>query len=1396
MPMCANVEAFNTEIEGFIKHYEESLKNDKLSEVDISDTKKALGMLYSYREGVEGSDLEYINAQGKDARNSEAKKAILEDTFKDVLGKYFKFTKGDANKKFIGTLIAIEPNGNKIDIQYRENGVNKVHSFVLSTVSRSADNSKGKFINIEGFEEFATRYEVLFAEYAKDNLVLGSSDKHIKLGENFKETEYVHGSSAHMKTMLKRLHILGGEKANDSDLDTYIDYIDKMPPNFFNKIELYLEEAGNNSQGTASAGRIDIIIDPAKKQIGNQQSEASIYVEEVVHSMTASAMHSKVPAAVKLKRQLANIIEQARKQVDWNDFLPASEDSIDAEKEEKYAKWLYNYMFTGKNADYEFLAKALAVPEVSSAFSKIKVKDESNKKSLLDKINDFFATVIDILSGNITLEQKNQNVHDAVVNLAFSFGEINNRATRNIAEKGGYLDKVFEVVNDLDDKVNLFSRETKDKVFGDLSKVPVKKVSDTMYGRVKDVGRFIGLSLVNPVHTKAMGVLASSYGLKPEGTVREIIGGMFATDSVQRIAEVLAMQSGYVDKQRNDQIDLTRKNILNKFTSPKDVPVELEEALTSVIADTELSYLFGNDSVAKDLGLRKTVYTNKVLRNLLTKDEELNKLIHATKRALREIDPSNYHWHTEQSTGLGIFMATHKGTPEQNLNAYNIAIGLRSGHEKRSSAVLEKAINELSTLVAIRNTSIEERNLVADAMKGEWAGVQHVADVVEGFKKNTNETVFKGSKTNKIKGYTREVFDDSIAMEIAPVEDRARMEAEGYTFKAVLNNRAGELRVKKMALYVTESATRVNRLRGGVRLNQITSKGTTITSATYKDGAGFNTSAIRNRAKLEISRIERESKVRVKAMEEGKYDFKDTIFGVVPVLDDAGNVVDYRYMMDKKTKKELLNQDTRVSEVMAKSFGSLVDKENSAKHNANVLKALQEDMNTNWEEGVTGKDGLTEYALLGPNSADPEMRKLYYMMPTEFQKFVNTRHDKTMAVRRDLLFLYFGYSHVTAANFPGLKHISPKVVIKFIRIAETVWIDIVKIVKTNILIKMPTVLVGNIFSNMIHSVLRGYNPIEVSKLYVESYRDIKAYNKNVKRAQELANSKREAVVAINRDSLPAKRKSELARELKRINGEKAAVEARLSASPIHELVLLGLDQNVEDSTNDSERSSNNVVKAIDDKVLNHAPEMVRAGLDILFITRKTKFYKVANEFLEVSDLIARDVQNRIEQKVEVKQADGKKILPSWWLDGEDRAEGYKSTQRLTGTERKEFLAEAKKQRYYELVEDYVSYTKPSGRFEEYLNRIGVLMFTKYVKRIQRIILKTGSKGVIKTLAVSLVLGYLGGFPSILDQSVLLKEWYTTSIGAGNVFPVYNLGEHVMNAATPSLLKATTYDFSL
>lgn len=1390
MASCTSIKMFSGLVEDFIKQYEASLADDTLSDVETADTKQVLDELYSLRTAVKEDDRDYIDSHGFVQQRQTARQELLEGAFVDTLGQSFSYSEGNSSKTKQGSLVSVELTRGGFKVNYMADGFPKSHSFSLTTDSRSHDGTSPKdFIHIPKIRDVIDGYTRSLDKQEQLELVLGSRDHKLKLEERYKDDDYKHGDIDQMKNMIKRLHLLGGSKASQEELDTYLDLMDRMSPEFFNELDLYIKETAEQSEGTVRAKRMDITISDKPKVIANQQSEASIYMEEVIHSMTMSAIASKSTASTRLNRQLSRILETARKKVTWRNFLP--ETSIDAATEERYAKALYNYIFNSPNAEYEFLAKALTVPEVANAFKHVEIKEGKEKKRLLERINDLISALVDLIRGDISLQQKGDNVQDALVNLAFRFGEINNHATRTLKDKGNFLTAVFDIVNGLDEQAAALLNSKKDKILGDAASRELGPVPDSLYGRVKWVGQFITLSLVNPSYTKAMGAVATAWGVKPGSTVREVIGGMFASDPAQRVAEFLTMQAGYIDKKRNNQIDLVRKNVLKDFSEPKKVTKEQEEALTDVLSDTDLASLFGKDSVTVEANLRNVTYDNSTLRKLLTDPEALARQIKDVKRTLKDLDRTHYNWHSNQAVGLGIYMATHRGTPEQNFNATNIARGIHSRHSKKPDPAVVRAIDELATLVAIKNTDIRQRTTVADLMKTEWRGVQHVADVIEGFHKNSDVTVFKKGSTNKIKGYSREVFDDTIVMEVAPLEDRAAMEAQGFIFRAELAPRAGDIRNKPMALYVTDTASRPDRLRGGVRLNQITSKGTTITSLAFKDGEGANSRLIRERAQRDINNIHRDALARAKRMEEGEYDFTDTVFGVAPVINNSGKVIDYRYMMDKATKKSLLKQDTRISEVMARSYGNVLDKDLSAQHNEKALELLKKDMVENWTAGTKGNDGLTDYTLIGPEVADPEMRKMYYMLPAAFQEYINNRQDKTLAVRSDLNHLFFGYSHLSIANFPGLQRITPPVLIKLIKFAEMMWMEMIKIVKTNILMKMPTILISNIFSNMLYAVMRGYDPITVLKMYPESYRNISNYNKDVKRRQELENSLREINVAGDRSILSEQKQTSLAIERSRIQGEINAIDRRMKKSPIHELVELGMDQNVEDVTNDVDHDTNRIVNFFDEKLKN-APDLVRDGLDIMFITKRTKFYKVANEFLETSDLVARDVQNQLEKRKEDRQAAGKATLPSWWLEMQD--EGYNSKQRLHGDVLKQFREEAKQRRHYDLVEDFINYTKPSSRMEEYLNKVGILMFTKYVKRIQRIIMKNSSNAPIKATTGVMAFGLLGGYPSIHEQSFLVKDWYGDSLGPGNVFPIYSPAEHFMNFITPSIVKESTYSF--
>ena len=75
-----------------------------------------------------------------------------------------------------------------------------------------------------------------------------------------------------------------------------------------------------------------------------------------------------------------------------------------------------------------------------------------------------------------------------------------------------------------------------------------------------------------------------------------------------------------------------------------------------------------------------------------------------------------------------------------------------------------------------------------------------------------------------------------------------------------------------------------------------------------------------------------------------------------------------------------------------------------------------------------------------------------------------------------------------------------------------------------------------------------------------------------------------------------------------------------------------------------------------------------------------------------------------------------------------------------------------------VLDAFVNYGKPSSSFEEYLNNMGLFMFTKYMKRIQRAVIKTG-----RTKPINVLLSILGQeafleIDDIQDQNLFTRSY--------------------------------------
>ena len=1163
----------------------------------------------------------------------------------------------------------------------------------------------------------------------------------------------VHGNIEAMKDLLEELHVAGGTKETVEHMEYLRELFGKINPKFLTKMSTYITEKGTEAGGMVEGNKIGIVVNKKPKKYGNQQTEAEVYAHEVIHSLTTFALHDGSIEARKANRELEHVMSVALKHLTWKNFLPDA--SIDKEREEQEAKAMYEYIFTDKNAKDEFIAHALTNPIVMEELKRVNVREQGKDNTLLESIVELFGTLVDVLLGNYKFADRNKNAYDRTVELAFQLAETNNRAVTEAKSKQSILTRVWDGLNKADVNAGEVLEGFYEKYLKDDTAYVKPPSRDDRIGYAKWVAGTVKKMLTNSEYQKSFELILSAWGIKPEGDLQTIFRDFWKSDELGRTVDMLALSADMVDQAKETLIMSVKNDIVNGFG--RALTKEEEGDLTRVLIDTDVASIF-------------EVYSNKELRAMLSDEKELDKAISRAKHELRQLDKKHADWHVNQANGLGYYLARHEGHVAQNLNALNIASGVLSTHSKKPDTQVVKAIDKVSTLVALKYTGRVEKSRVAELMKKEWNGVKNVVKHHKAFQDESKKEVFQDSKVHFIKGYSKELFSDEVSVEIATVSSRKEMEKKGYKLVKELESKQGKMK-EKMGLYVADSYEVNDWYRTATRLTGRHSKGTTFSDVRYKEGDKF----AKIKADTDKLIVDKERLEIVKKMEAGEIDLEAIEKGVVPVLNDDGSVVDYRYMMNKDAKINLMKQDTRVSEVLGQSVGHTLDKARSVEHNKSVWKVLEEDMKENYDGRSTlGKNGK-EYVKIGPDATDPKLKELFEVMPPMFKKNILEMEGRALVVRRDMMHNYFGYRHLSVLDFPGLKQITPAMMHRLIKIAETLWMEFIKISKVDILIKMPVVIIGNIVSNFFYAVMTGTNPVELVKMYIDSTRDVRQF----------LNKHRELVELQVQDHVGN------ASDKDRMRIKK--LEKELEDNPVKELVDLGLYQAIVEDISKADLVSKNKVKQKVDEYFGNSPQILKQGASWLYLTENTGYYKFMTEVLQMSDLVARDIENRKLKLIQNQQVDGKKPLPRWWVmrNAKKGDEYTQETRRLSGKEREEFMKAATKLRHETILDAFINYNKPSGKIEEYLNRVGAIMFTKYAKRIQRVIGETGVKYPIKSLLVLLGQEFLMDVETIQDQSFLNRSWRNLGLSDGDMVPFTNPWERIMEVMEPPAMQMFT-----
>lgn len=1240
---------------------------------------------------------------------------------------------------------------------------------IKATTQAMAKRKQQGMINAHGDKELKTTLNKM---RDVDNILGSRQDRDGNSLKGYdKVQDYTHGNIDSMREMMGKLHVLGNSKAPSSLITYYNTLLDKMQPRFFNHVDLYLKKNQVDTLGEINLDANTIHIATAKKNVQAVQSEAEVYMHEVIHSMTSWAFRQKVVNVGGIRTALNKAMEVAKQHVKWQDFLNVpTEDATSRQIEQ--AKDLYAYAFSSKNNIEEFMAFSLTNPMLMKRLQEIKLSDAkvNEPKTMFGRLSSLFVKAMNLVLGKFNLKDNDITIFEEVNSLTFGLAKVNQKARHDLSQMNP-IGHMMEILEDSESyvaqQINKFLKKFKSDDFVQTSDV------DSLYQRAKLFIAMVTKGMTNKTYRGALGLWASAYGLTPTGSVREFFSGLFERDSGFRIAEKLGLVMAYIDSGRNTIINATSQQIAEAFKVP--LTDDEDTALTRVLLDTNLTSLRYTRT-----GTRKRNDSEMV--SLLTDEayryEREGRVKHQILKTLSK-DDERGRWTVAQAISLGYLMATGKGNEATNLNAESIVRGFGTNERYEPNQKLAVLVSELATLEAIRHVAVADKNLVARLIKEEPKGVNLISDMYEGYKRTSKQMLFKQNSHHMIEGHTKELFDDSIDIKIAPVSERTTLEAEGYTLRYPIVAAKGVRQSVQMAVYTTEAWGKAERLRGAVALGKLHSRGTTLSNIKMMEDPELGRALFqRDFASVYNTTLEMHE-----AMREGTYDVTKIKNGLIPIYNEKGTIVDYRYMMDKSTKQNLLKQDLRASQVLPRSMASIEYQVRTDAANAEALRAIKEDMANNWVEGEIGEDSFTEYMLIGPETTDEDAKQIYNMLPPNFIAFINSRKDKTMAVRKDLVRIYFGGSHLRATDMPGIK-LLPGFIKSVINGMEGTWMELIKISKGAILIKMPLVLVNNIITNIWLQINQGaINIPQLIRDYKESLKEVNEYisytRKSAKLEQEIIQAK---------ESL---RRVKNSKALQDIIGSKTVELNRLrnamAQNPAAELFDAGYYQShTEDLENSALSDTNKLSKMVNGK-MQKLPPVVRGAAEIAYLTQNTSWYKVSQEVLQRSDMVARLVDTKQKTRAEIMQANGLRRLPLWWV--EQKGDNYNDRQELTGNERKEFLTQARAVRMQAVLDNYVNYTLPNGNIEEYLNRMGLLMFTKYYKRIQSVVLNTTITNPIKSSI--LVMASLAGvkIETIQDQAMLTRMFDGNGdFSPSSILPTSSPLNHIMNVFTPAIVK--------
>ncbi|AGI61805.1 viron-encapsulated RNA polymerase [Vibrio phage JA-1] len=1223
--------------------------------------------------------------------------------------------------------------------------LNDINSFITSLGQDHVNNKNKVMNNIVRSEQYSNGED---SAYVRPTNNLGSSAyTDIRNDFTFDEARRIDGyNSEQVFDELQQVSLI-------KDEPEHLEYLRGVLNNVVNKVvqpfDLHLG-ASDQTETIGATDGVDMFIvnqtqgsQPLSGSLANgiRMSASEVFVHELVHNVSMFGIDNKYAE----RNELYKLWLQAKKVVTVRDFMndPSMLES-DPRFADEYqaAEQRYKHVFEPKrdnvvngraksNYLHEFVALGLTNNNFRKALSKIEYQNKASELNtaagslgrLVQGIYNWFNKLLNTLNAKL-LSTYGKPVDQQLAQLFQSFAGIDSSNKAQLRKHMERVTEVFtkpvqEVINRVQPGIERNLVQPLDK-FKKLTKKQIKEAVKN--GKVQTV-----TEITNETYNK----------LRQSNSTAANLFLSLVTESKGRFNAVAVLHD--MKRLANKNIDRYRMQVRNNYRTAineafaEKLTVQEKDALSYAFLKTDITSLFNDFSQDQIIELmRDKQYLAQTIQQYET---NLNQYTGYTAFYIR------------QAKNLGKFMITGVSSiPNGLMNAKNIADAIGTLRTMPAFArQAEPTIDVLASLYAISNLSDNHRRLINGLVSKEVSrtdggnGITFTMNLLKEFRSKTLEE-FRENSRHIQKGFMTDKVNPDIAIKVGTIDDQEEFEAQGYAIGSALPKDPSDPDTETKYLFVNGHGGQPANIGGVAYLLNDAARGTSVTLNTTGSFNGSRTGT------LDTWKTKNAKKV---SANWNKRTLDSTTYAV-PLVSEAGEIVDYRYVMNDNTKNDILQRDTSFDDVMGIMFSGLAVKNDIKKENKELVKVLK--------EMYTNTPNKAEFIEISPQSTNEEYREIFRLLPEDMKEEIRrVWGSDSMLVRKDSVDLLFGYHKYTAANLWKLSKaerglvqeafvmfvnmIFGKKAAMRVRQGEELLEALAKTVKDIIVIKTGIVTLGNMVSNMV-----------LLKMMGVSIKDI---------------------IAGHKDSFVAMR------EYKKLNQETEQVRLKLSNAKltraqrsVYESKLVQLEDRL---------ANNPVIDLIDAGLLSTIVEDVDTEVQEYKLSQRIKRKYAETSWAERLE----DATNRIPNSVKdvfkealVMQGSNLYDFLSEAAQFSDFGARYVLFQHMTKNK-----GIAKDEAAGQVMDIFIDYDLPTHKGIQYLNDLGLLMFSKYLVRVQRIIAKTFLENPARALSIMLLQNFFGDVPDIMDSTMIIETNPLTRLA--------NPVESFINAA-PDIITAKVF----